>query len=292
MIKFSFLLVTKNRPKELWFTLEKLHFFKNSETEILVYVDGCEKTKTIVSDFPWVNWYFGENSFGASPARAFLYKMAKGKYFIGLDDDAHPVSSSFLEKIENHFLLNEMLGIIAFQEIKGMFNSDLEVLQKAKKQNKYSTNDFIGSGFAISNVAYNATNGFPIWMDIYGEETALSLEVLNKDYSILFIPEIIVNHRIDVEKRKAAGRNYFRFEKQLKNTLNFYVVYHPKPFVPIAKAIFHNFKKYAFINTTYFKCFCRAVFSFLLGLSKVIKFRNIIPLEIWKLRQSLQSIPY
>ena len=48
-------------------------------------------------------------------------------------------------------------------------------------------------------------------MDIYGEEPALAIEVLDLGYQILYQPNIKVNHRIDVEKRRLLGKNYFRF---------------------------------------------------------------------------------
>jgi hypothetical protein len=56
------------------------------------------------------------------------------------------------------------------------------------------------------------TNGFRTWIDIYGEEPCLSIEVLDLDFGHLYTNQVAVNHRVDGAKRKLQGKNYFRFE--------------------------------------------------------------------------------
>ena len=292
-MQVSFLIVTRNRPKDLALTLNKLKLLIDlSVHEVLVFIDDCSKTEAIISDYNWVKWTNSQESLSASPARSILYKKAKGHIFIGLDDDAHPLSPNFIEKIQTTFNNNKNVGIVAFQEVRGLFSSDHVALQNSKSLESYLTNEFIGCGFAIQKSVYKATKGFPVWMDIYGEEPALALEVLNLGFSILYQPEVKVNHRVDVEKRKLQGRNYFRFEKQLKNALRYYLVYYPNPTQKIAKTLIHNFTKYAIKDFSYFKSYIAVCFSTLFKLPSILKFREPVKRDTIKLKTKLKAIQY
>ncbi len=292
-MQISFLIVTKNRPEDLALTLKKLKSLMDfSIHEVLVFIDGCSKTETITIDFDWVNWTVSKKSISASPARHILYKKAQGDLFVGLDDDAHPLSQNFISTIQARFSTNNNIGIIAFQEVRGVFISDEEALQQSKSIESYYTNDFIGCGFAIKKEVYTATNGFPVWIDIYGEEPALALEVLDLGYQIIYDPRIIVNHRIDIEKRKLQGRNYFRFERQLNNAIRYYLVYYPKPIKKVLKTLLHNFKKYALTDIRYFKSFITVVFKVIINLFKILKFRQPVKQETIEKKQRLKGLNY
>ncbi len=292
-MQISFLIVTRNRPEDLIFTLKKLKSIIDiSIHEVLVFIDNCTKTEAIINEFDWVNWTISKKTMSASPARNLLYKKAKGTIFIGLDDDAHPVSTDFVLNVEATFLNNKKIGIIAFQEVRGLFKSDEEAITKAKQKDSFLTNDFVGCGFAIKKAVYNMTNGFPKWIDIYGEEPALAIEVLDLNYDILYKHDIIVNHRVDVEKRKVLGRNYFRFEKQLKNTIKYYLVYYPNPILKLLKLLFHNFRKYALKDITYFYLFIKACSSTLLQTFKILKYRKTVKKSTIKHKMSLKNLTY
>lgn len=292
-MELSFLIVTKNRPVELIKTLDRLYkIIDISQHEVLVFIDGCSDTELLLNKYDWVNWTISKHSLSASPARAVLYKRAKGAVFIGLDDDAHPIGDRFIDSIKTEFKSNKNLGIIAFQEVRGIFKSDAEALLKAKQVESYFTNDFVGCGFAIKKEVYDATNGFPVWIDIYGEEPALALEVLDLGYQILYQPNIKVNHRIDVEKRKLQGRNYFRFEHQLKNSLRYYLVYFPNPIYKITKLLFHNFKKYAITDIRYFKSFVSVCFKTLFSLPHILKYRKPVKTKTLTLKSKLKLLNY
>lgn len=292
-MKISFLIVTRSRPVDLALTLNKLKAMIDlSIHEVLVFIDGCSKTESIKSDFDWVNWTSSIQSISASPARNTLYKKASGSILIGLDDDAHPLSNDFINSIEATFNSDKNIGIIAFQEVRGLFDSDEEGLKHSKKIEAYFTNDFIGCGFAIKKEAYNATRGFPVWMDIYGEESALAIEVLDLDYTILYQPNIMVNHRVDVAKRKLLGRNYFRFEHQLQNTLRYYLVYYSNPIKKIIKTLWHNFKKYALKDRRYCIAFIKVSLLFVFKLPVLFKFRKPVSQKAIKTRISAKALKY
>lgn len=291
-MEISFLIVTKNRPDELHFTLKKLQaVFDATNHEVLVYIDGCAATEKIQIQFPWVKWYVGDKSVSASPARNFLYAKAVGEIFIGLDDDAHLISEHPIQTIQSYFKSNENLGVLAFLEIKGLFENPKKKLVGIENE-EYLTTEFIGSGFAIRKKVYDETNGFPAWIDIYGEETCVSLEVLDLGYDILYSNQVAVNHRINVEKRKLQGKNYFRFQRQLQNSFRIYIVYYRYPLKRILKLLLHNFRKYALSDWTYFRLFLKAIVNMFVNFSKVIKYRKAVKQSTLMRLNALKMIKY
>lgn len=293
-MELSIVIVTKNRAEALAFSLDKIKkLIDISQHEVLVFIDGCEATELIKPNFPWVNWFGVSKSVGASPARNQLYKKAVGTILIGLDDDAHPISKNFIEKCTNLFIANSKLAIIAFQEVRGVFESDNLALQHAeKKYIHYLTNDFIGCGFAIKKDVYQLTNGFPLWMDIYGEETCVAYEVLDAGFEIVYDNSIIVNHRVNKAERQQQGKYYFRFQKQLKNTIFFFIVYRKNPSKLIMKTLLHNFRKYALKDVTYFKLFWGALFQVVFRFFFVLKYRKPIKNATLQKIKQLQGLKY
>ena len=257
-MQVSILIVSRNRKTELEYTLKVLReIIDISIHEILVFLDGCSgSSRELKLSFPEVRWFESGKSLGASPARNVLYKKAKGTVLIGLDDDAHPLYADFIARAISVFEQYPNVGIISFEEVKGVFKSDEEALDSVHAEKiEYVTNEFIGCGFAIRKDVYEATNGFPVWMDIYGEESCVAIEVISKGYDILFTNAIKVHHRVDKEARKRLGKNYFRFEKQLKNTTGYYMVYYKNPLFKIMKLYWHNFRRYAMTDRICFKLF-------------------------------------
>ena len=291
-MEISILIVTKNRPEELEITLNKLvGFLDLSIHEILIFVDGCKETEKLQNQFDWVKWYVSDESISASPARNFLYSKAVGEIFIGLDDDAHLISETPTETIKRYFSANQNLGILAFLEIKGLFENPQKKLLSIEKE-EFLTTDFIGCGFAVRKSVYEHTNGFPKWIDIYGEESCLSIEVINLDYDILYTNQVAVNHRVDIEKRKFQGKNYFRFEKQLQNSFRIFIMYYRNPFPKIIRLLWHNFKKYALYDKTYFKLYCKAIGNMIWHFPMLFRRRNQMSLKTEHKLKTLKRIQY
>jgi GT2 family glycosyltransferase len=277
----SILIVSKNRKEELSKTLFILKDYVKLEIhEICVFLDGCsDDSWKLKNVFPWVNWQSSETSLGASRARNILYKTAKGEVLFGFDDDAHPLQVNFIELSQALFNQKPNLGIIAFKEIKGVFETDdLIPKELLLEKNDFYVNGFSGCGFAIRKDIYDKTRGFPVWVDIYGEEVCVALETLELGYDILFTHKIMVNHRVDLKLRKIEGSNYFRFGKQLKNTSFFYLVYYPFPLLikKIGRLYFLNFKKYGLKDKSFFREYFSAFCLMSINMRKVIKHRRPI----------------
>lgn len=294
-MRASILIVSKNRKIDLFKTLQILDSLINkSEVEVLVFLDGCtDDSERLQDELTWVRWFISKKSIGASAARHQIYPMANAEILIGLDDDAHPLNENFIEQIEMLFYNNHKVGIIAFEELKGIFISDIEVLKESQSETKeFLCSEFIGCGFAIRKTVYNETNGFPVWVDIYGEESCLSIEVLAKGNDILYSNKIKVNHRVDREKRRLDKQNYFRFGKQLKNSTYYFLVYYPFPLLKILKLYWHNFKKYALSDSEYFRIYFKTIFIVLTNILKILKYRKPVDKRVIMKMKNLSTLKF
>ena len=294
-MKVSIVIVSKNRKEALRYTLNKINSALDLRVhEVLVLLDGCDDgSEILMEEFDWILWTCLSKSVGASRARKLLYEKAVGDYFIGLDDDAHPLNLDFIEQVCLIFANYSNTGIIAFQELKGVFKSDLEVLQLSSNDKvEYFTNEFIGCGFAIRKSVYFNTNGFPTWLEIYGEESCVALEVLANGHDIIYTNSIKINHRVNMEVRKSNKQNYYRFGKQLKNSTNYFIVYYPNPYLALLKLYWHNFNKYALSDFQYFTIYFRTIGTVLIQFPTVLKFRKPVAKEVLCKIRRLKGLQY
>jgi GT2 family glycosyltransferase len=277
-MEISICIVSKNRKSALHYSLNNIAgLLDKQKHEVLVFLDGCkDDSKTLLEEFPNFQWYESSRSVGASPARRVLFAAAKGKYIIGFDDDAHPLQIDFIDKTKHIFTENPQVGVLTFEEIKGIYPDDQAALKHHVSNQKYLCNSFIGCGFAIRREVYEQTAGFPEWMDIYGEEGCLSIQTLALGYDILYTSEISVNHRVDKQQRKDGGSNVFRFERQLCNMALYFLMFYPAHLLPKkwCKLFWHNFKKYAIKNPKFFVAYFKGVARFTLKFSTILSFRK------------------
>lgn len=291
----SILIVSKNRKLDLIKTLKIIDsLIDKSCVEVLVFLDGCiDGSAGLVEELKWVQFFVSEISIGASAARHKIYPYAKAPILIGLDDDAHPLNKNFILQVENLFKQHPNVGILAFEEVKGVFTSDEAALKHAEiGEREFLCSEFIGCGFAIKKSVYDTTNGFPVWIDIYGEESCVAIEVMANGYDILYSSTIKVNHRVDRKERKLRGQNYFRFGKQLKNTTYYYLVYYPNPIFKILKLYWHNFRKYALVDRKCFRLFFTVICDVIVHIPKVLKYRNPVAKVLLLKMRALSAIKY
>ncbi|WP_031427731.1 glycosyltransferase family 2 protein [Flavimarina sp. Hel_I_48] len=285
-MEISICIVSKNRKSALQKTLKKIvSVIDNAKHEVFVFLDGCtDGSNELQKQFLDFQWFESSESIGASPARRIIFAAARGKVILGFDDDAHPLQHDFINKTEQIFWQNPTVGILTFEEIKGIFPTDFAALKLHVPDQNYLCNSFVGCGFAIRRHVYEQTAGFPEWMDIYGEEGCVSIETIDNGYDILYTSEISVNHRVDRQERKMGGSNIFRFERQLCHMALYFLVFYPTELLPrkLGKLFWHNFRKYAFKNINFFVAYFKGLARLLFKFKKAYTFRKPVSKETVK----------
>ena len=149
-------------------------------------------------------------------------KIAKGKYLIFFDDDSYPSYDYFklAKKILNQLSINIIggPGIIPysssnFQKIVGEFYESklaggVPERYKSVGIKKRLTDDWPSVNFIIKKETFHKIKGFELdyWP---GEDTFLCQKLINKNFEIFYIPQLVVWHK----KRT----NFTSFLKQIKN---------------------------------------------------------------------------
>ncbi|MFM7903085.1 MAG: glycosyltransferase family 2 protein, partial [Bacteroidota bacterium] len=168
----------------------------------------------------------------------------------------------FLSKTEQVFRNDPQIGIVAYRIFNGIQLPKTELLE-SNVGHAYSCSEFAGCGYAISRKAYEASGGFPKWMNIYGEEAYISLRVFEKGYRLTYEPSILVHHRIDKDARKTEGYRKFRFGMQLRNNLLLFMKLYPYPYNirSFIKCVFHNLFKYGSTSFSWHLLFWKSIFE-------------------------------
>lgn len=238
----SILIITYGREKELIETLENISKYSGEKIELLL-LDNNEnnklenaikevflKNKNII-----FNYYSEGINYGVALGRNYLISRAKGDILITLDDDVEVEDiDELVAKVKKYFESDKDLGCIAFN-IKNFFTRERlrhEIPHGNKKlnfENSLETYYFIGAGHAIKKEVYEKCGNYPEDLGKYGgEERDLSFRILEKNYKIMYVADIVIYHKISPNGRMPKEKeNYYRYRNQLI-VLNRYM---PQPYI-------------------------------------------------------------
>lgn len=226
----SILIITYGRELELLETLQDINKYYGEEIELLILDNNQTrqlegKIKSIFNENKSISLsYFNEGiNYGVALGRNYLIKRAKGNILITLDDDIEIKNiNELIDKVQKYFEKNLDMGCLAFN-IKNFYTKKQlrhEIPHGNKKLNfeeNQETYYFIGAGHAIKKEVYDKCGLYPDDLGKYGgEERDLSFRILEKDYRILYVADIVIYHKISPNGRmKKEEENYYRYRNQL-----------------------------------------------------------------------------
>lgn len=215
-IKFSLLISTKNRINDLVFTLKSLQTIaERDDVECVVFDDGStDGTSEIIKrDFPKITLLRNEISKGYIYCRNYMLNQTKAEFAISLDDDAHFLSKNPLEEIENYFNQNATCGLIAFRIFWGLQNPNVTNSEEQIQQVKA----YVGCGHAWRMSAWKSIPNYPEWFVFYGEEQFASYQLFKNNWQIIYLPSVLVHHRVNVKDRKKDNDYQTRTRMSLRS---------------------------------------------------------------------------
>ena len=229
--KISILITTKNRIADLKVTLSNLaELINDAAVECLVYDDASTDGTFdyLKAHFPNLILFRNEKSLGLIHNRNVLLNKCSGDYAISLDDDAHFLSENVVENITNYFESHPKCGVIACRIFWGK-NDPISI---ATKEITQRVKGFVGCGHVWNLKAWGDIPNYPEWFVFYGEEEFASYQLFKKDWEVHYVPELLVQHRVEVKARKSDSDYSQRQRRSFRAGWYLYLLFYPWNIIP------------------------------------------------------------
>ncbi len=276
MVTFAILISTKDRCDELLFTLNTIQPLLNNEVVCVVYDDGSKDStiEKVKVNFPQIILKSNRQSKGYIYCRNKMLNETRAQYAISLDDDANFIGDNPLELISKYFSTNPKCGLIASR----IFWTKNDVFFSQSNEKECIVKSFVGCGHIWRMEAWNDIPNYPEWYEFYGEETFASLQLFKKKWQVHYLPEILVQHRVNLIKRAQNRSQFsFRLRRSLRSDWFNYILFFPL-FVAVKCLMFsicEQLKKILIKGD--FKTFFPLLFAicdFFIKIPKLVKNRN------------------
>ena len=230
--KFSIQITTKNRKADLSYSLQRLEkVLERDDVECMVFDDGStDGTSEFVSEnYPQIRLSRNQSSKGLMYCRNRMLNATTAKYAISLDDDAHFLTEEPLERIEAHFNQNPKCAVVAFR------------IWWTKDENQYASTvqkneivkGFPGGAHAWIVEIWSQIENYPEWFEFYGEEDFAGMQLFKKGYTVDYVPEILVQHRVDLAARAIVNKDgAIRYRRAFRAGWYLYFIFYPFSTIP------------------------------------------------------------
>lgn len=278
---FSVLITTKNRKDDLAFTLSKMSALLQDKTvEFVVFDDGSTDGtyEYIKLYYPDLKIQRNERSKGLIYCRNKMLNETRATYAISLDDDAHFVSHNPLLTIETHFVENPDCGVIASRIFWGLSEPN----EIVSNENIIRVKGFVGCGHVWRMSSWNDIPNYPEWFVFYGEEDFASCQLFKKKWEVHYLPEVFVNHRVNLKSRKRNSDYVIRLRRSLRAGWYLFFLFYPIGTIPrkMGYSIWMQFKLKVFKgDMKALMAIVLALLDLLLAVPKIIKYSNRLTLE-------------
>ena len=266
---YSVIIPTYRRNNQLAVALQRLFACNPAPAEVLIHVDaGDEETPEFLErNFPTkVKWVCASSTRGPGGGRNVLIEMAQTPWLVLFDDDSWPESPDFFERLGKVIASNPKAGVLAFPiNVRGQKPTHwpAEIQQASCFEN---------CGCAIRREAFLQTEGFFPLRHAYGmEEADVSLQLLDKGWHILNVPDLWVYHDTGMEHHASTPVN----AAQITNTALLAFLRYPINLWPLGILQTINRVKYA-ISVRRFRGILKGLLD--------------IPFACWKYRSSRKPV--
>lgn len=228
---FSIIITTKNRLSDLASTLDKIKTLLNDNSvACVVYDDGSNDGtyEYVKENFVNIQLQRNEISKGYIFCRNKMLNETKADYAISLDDDAHFLSENPLEIICNYFDKNPNCGLLALRIFWGLD----EPVSTTISEKSQRIQGFVGCAHVWRMTSWRTIPNYPEWFVFYGEENFASYQLFKKNWEIHYLPEVLVNHRVNVKSRRNNADYTIRLRRSLRSGWYLFFLFYPLKSIP------------------------------------------------------------
>lgn len=289
--EFSILITTKNRLADLKITLSQIYnIIEFDDFDFIICDDGSTDGtyEFIKSNYPKIRVIKNKKNRGYIYSRNLLLSLVKTEFAITLDDDAYFISKAPLTTIKDYFIKNSNCGVLAFRIYWGIkecanFHSK-DVAQRVK--------GFVGCGHVWRIKAWNDIPNYPEWFIFYGEEDFASYQLFKRKWEVHYLPEILVNHRVDIKFRKNESDYTTRLRRSLASGWFIYLLFLPLTKIPrkMAYSLWIQVKfKVLRGDLKALKAIALAFYDLVIAIPEIIKNSNRLSKMDYDLYQNLEQ---
>lgn len=292
---FSILITTKNRLTDLVITLEKIQYLLNREDVVCLICDDGSTDGTaqyLRTNCPEIHLIQNSKSYGLIYSRNRLLSMVTTDFAISLDDDLHFITQNPLELIQDFFKYNQDAAVLSFR----IFWNKNEPTTIETSEKSVLMQSYAGGAHAFRMKAWSEIPNYPDWFIFYGEENFASYQLFKKNWRIYYLPEVLVNHRVDVKARKNNDDYTIRLRRALRSGWYLFFLFYPLKTIPrkMAYSLWIQFKQKVFKGDfKALKAIVLALFDLLWNMPRILKNANrLTPIEYNKYNQLAETKIY
>ena len=290
-MQVAILITTKNRKKDLSFTLDKINpLINNQSVECIVYDDGSSDGtyEYVVENYPTILIKRNSASKGLIYCRNEMLNYTQADYAISLDDDAHFITEYPLEAICTYFEANPKCGLIALRIFWGLSTP----VSLTSSELPERVQGFVGCGHVWRMAAWKSIPNYPDWFIFYGEENFASYHLFKKKWEVHYLPDVLVHHRVSLKSRKNNSDYTIRLRRSLRAGWFLYFLFDPLRLIPkkMAYSLWIQFKLKDFKGD--FKALLAIVFALLdlaWSMPLILKNRDSLSINEYNNYQELKS---
>lgn len=240
---FSILITTKNRITDLTFTLDKIkHLLRREDVVCIICDDGSTDGTAhfIKTNFPEIQLIQNPVSKGLIYSRNRLMSLVTSEFAISIDDDLHFITQNPLEIISNFFEQNKQAAVLSFRIFWSIDEPrSADTFEKSTPMQSYA-----GGAHAFKMEAWHAIPNYPSWFIFYGEENFASFQLFKKNWEVHYLPEVLVNHRVNLKSRKKNKDYIQRQRRALRAGWYLFFMFQPLQAIPrkMAYSLLMQFK--------------------------------------------------
>lgn len=288
---FSILITTKNRKDDLIFTLHKIqHLLERQDVLCLICDDGStDGTFEFIQDnFPKIQLIQNPKSKGLIYSRNRLMDLVTTEFAISIDDDLHFITQNPLEIIQKAFDEKPKTGLFSFRIFWDLNEPKSTICDNVSHQMK----SFAGGANVWRMSAWKEIPDYPSWFIFYGEEDFASYQLFKKKWNVYYLPEVLVNHRVNIKERKKDPDYALRLRRALRSGWYLYFLFYPISVIPkkMMYSIWIQLKLKVFKgDLRALKAIILAMFDLMFSIPKIIKNSNRLSIEEYKAYQKLDE---
>ncbi|WP_299048769.1 glycosyltransferase family 2 protein [uncultured Polaribacter sp.] len=230
-IKFSIVITTKNRLKDLEYTLNTLEpYLQRNDVELLICDDASiDGTQSFLKQhYSRHRLIFNKKSKGLIENRNVLNSLSRGDYIISLDDDLNFLTEQSLEKIEKYFEFNRNVVLLSFR----IFWNKTPPISINSSHLPHRVKSYAGGAHVIKKIFWNLIPNYPSWFKFYGEEDFVSYYALKHKKEIHYFPQVLTHHRVNLFSRKKHQDYRLRLRRSLRSGWYLYMLFYPLKKIP------------------------------------------------------------